>query len=306
MILPPFIPLAGDPIAGLPYLHFDATLHAILVRGSRSAQQALVDRTLNKIPGGRFEAISSLVLLTALYVERVTSGHPDYAERGSISESDIGFWTLTFGGPSGRQRRPRWFPSYLFVDGAAALFAGREVFGYPKFLGSPDRGPDLKNDLAVKVRTQFFEKFGASARPVFDVLFETSGRSLPGAKNERLPDMAALEERFADHLLDKRTGRLASRLSLPYGRMPMVFVKQFRNIAQPDLASYQAVTETVVKTTRLRSVELKSPPKLKLVESASHPIGRDLGINPETKAILAACVRHDFKVGAGSELVRAS
>lgn len=303
MSMADFIKLPGDPVAGLPYLHFDATLHGMFVKGDKTCQQDMLDRTLNRVADVHFSALTSWVLLTALYVDRVTSGHSDYKDRGTLSESDVGFWTLTWGGRRGQRKRLRWFPSYLFVDGAGALIAGREVFGYPKFLGKPERSQDLKHDPTVKIWTSLFERFDPDARPKCEVLFSVE-RATPmeqqAAVDVENADWEATEASIASFLALELPADVEV-VSLPFMRMPMVFLKQFRDIEHPDKACYQEVTHVSVASTKLHGMgPLKGKYDVVIQAADSHPFGKDLGLGVRTRAHLPIMVQHDFVVGPGA------
>ena len=82
----------------------------------------------------------------------MTSSDPIDKSKGHVKEADIGLWIWVQGGEADKPET--WgdylLPVYLFVDSGAALSAGREVFGYPKLLGSFERENDNPdNDARV-------------------------------------------------------------------------------------------------------------------------------------------------------------
>jgi hypothetical protein len=94
---------------------------------------------------------------------------------------------------------------------------------------------------------------------------------------------------------------------LPMGYMPMIFLKQFRELSQPALACYQAITSVNAVMAECRAGKvLDSTYRLRLHRSDSHPIADDLGLSDGQPAAaqrpFAAQMRVDFNVGFGRVL----
>jgi len=299
--MPRYINLAGELIVPPPYRHTGATQHGFLFEADEGVLQSLIDRTLNRIPGMQFEVVSGHVLLIALYVESVTSIAPGYEDRGVGSETDIGFWVQVRGGRTGQAQRRLWFPVYLFVDSAGAMVIGREVYGYPKHMGRPERtAPDNPNDVRFELSTDFFEEYGPTETPVSTQLFEIAreeGAPAPVALGgSTLPQLAA-----AYNLAAAAIG--ADDFGLPYLAMPMVFVKQFRAIENGLDACYIAATTVAVMSTQIMSTAIIFDRlKINITPSANFDIAGDLGIQSGAPSLLTMRLRHNFDVGFGSTL----
>ncbi len=301
-----YIETPGNVVAMPPFLHQGATLHALLLPSSHTTLQGLVDVTLNKMPGVHFNVEGNLVLMTAVYVTSVTSTNPLWADHGLASETDIGFWILTKGGPTGAPPQLRWWPVYLFVDSGPALVIGRELYGFPKHMATFERdSDDLDNDLGVRVRTQFFQVYSETAHPVTDVLVSIKRTKPPSL----LAQVAALVgEVVPVKEMNRRIGEAiyagslnAPDVPLPYLGLPMVFLRQLRDIANPSRAAVQNVTAVVAGVTGAlpRVTMIKDDFAVTCAPADSHPIAAHLGLQPSTRPALVARVGLDFVVPAG-------
>jgi len=294
-----YIHLPGDVVPPPPYRHTGATMHGLLFDADPGALQALVDGTLNRVPGMKFEAVSATFLFIALYVDSATTIAPGYANRGSAPETDIGFWVLVRGGRIGTAPKLRWFPLYLFVDTGAAMAIGREVYGYPKLMGAPRRiAPNDPDDPRMELVADYFDRYDPTSRPVHRPLFAIAGDAGPAASDTdgaRLTGLiaATLAALVPDYPL----------LGLPYLKMPMVFVKQFRAVDDAHAAAFQAVTAIAVVPTAIRRARLIAGDyRLDFADSANIRFAADLGIVSGQAARLAFSIEQDFEVGLGSTL----
>lgn len=298
--MPRFINLAGELIAPPPYRHTEAIQHGLLFATDKGRLQGLVDRTLNRVPHLHFDVVSGHVLLIALFVGSVTTIAPGYEDRGVGSETDIGFWIQVRGGRLGQPPRSHWFPAYLFVDSAGAMAIGREVYGYPKHMGHPQRtNPDDADDLEFSLTTDFFPRYGPTQRPVTATLFaivRDAGAPPPRAVGGATT--AALAAAW-----DAVCGDVTADFGLPYLAMPMIFVKQFRSIENGFDACYLAAAAVAVRSTRLRSTALiVDRLYLQITPAANIDIAADLGLVSGARPLLAMRLDHDFDVGFGETL----
>ncbi len=108
--------------------------HALPAEQARC--QDFLDRSYNKAAGRlRFRAMLDHVFLTVVRAGRLSVARLPYAEEGTMSETDVGFWMLAGSYTEGALLPDRiaWVPAYLFVDNPFVVAAGREVWGFPKF-----------------------------------------------------------------------------------------------------------------------------------------------------------------------------
>lgn len=308
-----YVELPGGIVARPPYAATDALLHSFFVPGSRAALQLMVDRAVNNPAGGklRFYAVSSYVLLAALYIDRIQSTDPIEALKGYVRESDLGFWILTLGGPSTdvKEWKLRWMPTYMFVDSVPAVAVGREVFGYPKNYGTIVRAGKANDEGAVKVTALAYPKYGPDECASEQVIFQVKPNLAPppdenaqpatlDSAQQRLRNIVENDEELIEHAaLD-----LASNW-MPTAKMPMLFLKQFRDIAVPNRACYQAVTDEVTTTQKIKAIGwFNDTYSLSVTPLQSHPIVKDLGIKNDAPILSPFWLIQDFSAGFGREL----
>jgi hypothetical protein len=135
-----------------------------------------------------------------------------------------------------------------------------------------------------------------------------------------------------EHLVDGRVGhvlRLAARAALPahllraardvqaaamflaqvaYGRIPVVQLKQFRDVTDPRVACYQAITETCHDVLAFREGALVTDPYEIDVQSLDgQPFERDLGlVSGRHTPDLAFWLDFDMRIQAGTALWEAA
>jgi hypothetical protein len=104
------------------------------------------------------------------------------------------------------------------------------------------------------------------------------------------------------------TLRLGANLvdDLEEGRVPMVFLKQFRDVTNPDLACYQAIVEAPCRMVNFGGGGLiHRDLDVTVHDFASHPIRRDLGLaEGPLRPVLSFWCEFDFEIGYGSEIWR--
>ena len=147
-----------------------------------------------------------------------------------------------------------WFIPFIYLDTDAPRLSGREIFGYPKQFGSIEkfeRYPGAAKDVepvkklqlsAVAVRRRSQPK--ASLQPVIRI----DGPAAPPAILRRYSDAG---EMIHDQLSGIKHGPaqpagsdLLIEAALAFSNVGNIFLKQFRDCADPKSACYQAVCKT--------------------------------------------------------------
>ena len=317
--LPTYVEGPANVIKRLPYVGYDATLQGFLFKADRNLLQHVCDEMLNTPARGavRFRAVNSHVFLTALYQPRVQSDDPIDRTTGYVQEVDLALWILTFGGRSDAMSSwtLRWLPVWLFVDTGSAIAAGREVFGYPKHQSWFNRSISTPpQDATVTVETLAFVGSGPnepaqrwpllSLQPVSEPL---AGRNSAGGPSLFTRALADFRDIISSH---KNTlgiaGELLEKLSLPFANMPMLFLKQFRDIAEPGRACFQAITTVPVVSRHIADAGFFSTGyKLIIRKAMSHPIEEVLGLVSGQESEFGFWLIQDFFVGYGETLWKA-
>jgi hypothetical protein len=284
----------------------------LLLRGDQQALQRHYDRTFNEPTNRRvhLRADNAYVLLTLSTTQRLFGQDHAYPDIGAETELAL----MTFATDAATDRLVLTVP-YLFVDNPLALVQGREVFGYPKELGgfsppvlAPDHDPARASSVRLVVRA--VEAFGPDARfrPLPLLVLTRAEAAEPalvramadlGAALARPPDDArALGGFLHDRLEDAALVRRGLEL-LATRTVTVLSLKQFHDVSTSELACYQSVVASELRLTALGGFRhLDSHFDVTLNELASHPIGRDLGLEETTHSALSFAMEYDFDVTA--------
>ena len=319
---PLFVPRGGEQVFCQPVELRQVRFTSFLFDADTAALQGVCDRYLNEPSGGgvRYRPLLPRVVLGVADIGRVFPIQSPDERKGWVSEIDVAFWM-----PVARQSKilglsfteeVAWFLPYVFVDNAWAVAAGREVYGFPKELGQfqVPRGP--ADPAVVTVDTLALEHFDPEAEARVRRLLELR-RTDAGHVGDPHQTWHQIEEVFEDflHVLLGSGG-----VSLPgfgllvqafefvtHREVPMVFLRQFRDVADGRRACYQAVVEAPARVLQFRDAgRLPGEYRLTVNELESHPVARDLGLSgPAQQALGGWYVDFDFILENGRELWRA-
>jgi hypothetical protein len=318
--LPFYVEGPANVVGNLPYIGYGATLQGFMFNGDRARLQRVCDTMLNRPAGGavNFSVVTSQVFLSALYQPRVQSADPADQSAGYVPEIDVGFWTLTFGGRTDKVAdwAFRWLPIWLFVDNGAAIATGREVFGYPKmqarFEGKTANSTN-PTDASVGVWTHVFETFQHDECAKEFKLFSLtpSGGPTPAKGGHAMTlDKSAADFRSVirgDNQLIGQSlpfdGLMPPMISMLKVKMPMVFLKQFRDVSEVRRACYQAITAVGVETLDVLDIgTFATTYRLQIEVAASHPIEELLGIESGAEPSFSFWAKQNFLVGFGEKI----
>ena len=305
---PDYIITASRAFGRLPYVATKALLQGGWLKASNGALQSFLDRSLNRVYPGKVRFVSVLphVLYTALHVPEMRSGDPRDRNRGYVAETDISFWILTLGGVIGHELdwKLRWTPAYMFVDDAAAVAGGREIFGFPKLFSRIARTSERKGDFGLTVNVDALVEFGPD-KPVkpFDLFTvdttDDGTEQLISEADLRKHFMAGLE---MDHL-PADIFHLMQDLHLPQVNFPTLMLKQFPSVDNPNTACYQALIEDKMTTTRLyEGWKARGTPQLNIKAAQSLLMAEELGMAADQELKGALWLVQDFETGFGAEI----
>jgi hypothetical protein len=184
---------------------------------------------------------------------------------------------------------------------------GREIYGFPKYYADISRrSPGDPNDPCVQVQTEYFKVFDPAASPTTGVLFQiapAAGGPLTGFWDALVRDLDLSQLlTFVGRLIGDAANALAP--GLPYLGMPMVFLKQFRDIAAADAVAFQAIASLTITPTAAPTISLLTDPiELTIETCASLPIATQLGLRSPTAPVGPAIrIGMSFVAGFGRTL----
>ncbi len=267
---------------------------------------------------GRFVPFLPYVFLTFLVYPQVESVTGNI---GSFSQRE-----LTFGFPVEwrRKRNGRWrsegsvfFYPLIYLDSSLGLTTGREVHGWPKEMATFDTSIGSPRDLAsgqpcsCRMSTAVADRSAQGARYAPSILLELVPRAAPSplglvANWERLADSAfagwsGVAQGVAKEILSDPADAGVMQLDrwrslIPAMRMRrVVTLKQFRDSAAPDAASYQALILSalqvrslggfgLVGSNRIYTGDSSGGHEIRIHHHDSHPIVDLLGLRVEKQA----------------------
>lgn len=308
----PYVALPNRLIGQGPYLHRDVIFHGFTVDGDRAKLQLLLDQMFEQPSGGKvkFTCISKRVMISFANIGKVSSvSEPN---SGWLPEIDVAMWVLAVA----HELTPnplRWIPVFLFVDSAAAMAAGREVYGFPKQLGWFEIANTGGAMQRFSAETIVFEKFDAQQKAEQKPVIEIEPIQPPPAGAIETIWNTASEA--ADGLLEVALP-VAERALLPAlkfstrGLMPpvtMAFLKQFPEVSNTSRACHQSITKCDARVVAFRRAgRSKGEFRARISSYASHRFDLALGIAPGWHDVgKSTWLDYDFQADMGQELWRA-
>lgn len=325
MSRPRYVERGGDMSVRQPIVCDRTRLYSWLVDADWDALVALCDQAFKDPSDGAvvIRPIMPAVAVVSAEIARGYSQDPVDGHKGWSRERDLGFWI-----PVARGRlddddfeieQIGWYLPYLFIDSPAAVIVGRETYGFAKSFArctmpAADGDPSL-----FRVDTQLMKTFTAATEAQVAELYrlERADGGVLGALSTSAGSFAEMvleaSARLARHFVGRShlpvpTWQLVKNLyaSLKDGLVPMFFLRQFRDVAAPDRACYQAIIEAACDITAWRGGGFLDEHVLTIQDVASHPLARDLGLAPgPLETGFGIWADFDFVVGLGTELWRA-
>ena len=336
MSLPRYISRGGEICYNAPSNLDDTLMFGFVLNAGYAALQGMADRYLNEPTEHRFgfKPLTDLILLNFVHIPRLESVDSVDIRTGTLAYREVGIWTF-LDSTLGLQT----FAPYMWVNEAAPMVGGREIYGFPKTLGEI-RMPALDEPIdELALHATGLERFGlgrpaerlellrlrppvelsVSARSCRDSRWIADApralRDVAGALPPPVEEPGVLASLAG---VARRTGlpgnltRLASDVLA--GQLSWVFLKQFRDVHEPDRACYQAVTQARTQLRQFRGGGLLPRARdwrLELNDVDSAPFVRELGIplapaardrTARVQAQVAFWADFSFEYGLGEEL----
>lgn len=295
-----------------PYVARDVSMYAAVLPADPARLRALLAEHLDlggdrvHLPLGPF----------AVFYAQSTRALSAADAPGHVPERDFGFLIpVAVCERRGGRVVPRGvavYAPFLWVDLAAAMCGGREVLGFPKGLARLDFPDAPRGDVTLRVRSTL----PGPGTWREETLVEATLAPAAGPRGSILAAMRAGSRRRAG--VD-RAGEITLARSLGQalrtGSLPMLFLKQYRDAADPTRACYQAVVEaTVARRGPLRDLTRLDGDLLVSVHRGSGLV-EALGLRAEdgapgsafatARSSAAFYVNLDFVVGMGTVVTSA-
>lgn len=201
---------------------------------------------------------------------------------------------------------------YLVLDNPVAIASGREIFGYFKQAGQITCPGDPGNPAGLAVDLFATKAFGADSEEQYQRLLDLiPTTSQPGILSEAAQTFEGGAKALWS-MLSADAQRWYPSLQLGeellsdvlQRKIPQLFLKQFRDVADGNRACYQAITEAPGYVTRFDSLPQLTEYQMVLHDLASSPVAADFGIAPQ-QTVLGATFEYDMTILPGSVLWKA-
>jgi uncharacterized protein with NAD-binding domain and iron-sulfur cluster len=299
-----YISRGGDLVMAAPLQLRGATMYSFLLDADLATLQRLVDSQLNAVAGpGTYSPLGAFVSVVCADITDSYSTYPPDRAKGWMSERDFGVWV-----PVVRDGKIGWYLPYVFVDNVAAMLTGREVFGFFKQQAVLAMPPNPRAPGMFSIDALAIPQFAASSQAENVRLLTMT--AVGGAMAAPAGSWGSLRE--AAEAVKASTNALHTGMSwwqlaknvvemLATGDVPMVFLKQFRDVRSPDQACYQAVIEAPSHLDHWYDGWFASPHDITIAPCDSHPIAAEcgLGAGPWRSNVGFWC-RMDFTMETGT------
>ena len=310
---PAFIELGAPQTFAAPYEMQQCRCYGFMLKADIDALHRFCDGYLNAIAppdaGEQYRAAMDRVMFAYSDMGRAVIGGASGYRQFSVPEIDVAFWIPVVAIHRNRRSetisRFLWLMTYVNVDNLWAVASGREIYGFPKGLANVRSvaGPGTLESLTVD--TLAVERFGPEAHAGIRRFVEVRKMGAGPGPVSRVWNSAS--EALAELFSLVSNARPGSGLAAQLGelvrdrRYPLVFLKQFRDVADPAKACYQGVVEAPVTVGAFRGAGLLAGEyRLEIQKLESHPVVEELGLeNHEPRVLAAFHSNFDFQMGCG-------
>ena len=316
----------GLPVFRGPHAQQDAHLAAFFFDADAQQLTALCNQYLNFPTNAYIHYRPLFAKVVVLFADMVVASRDERdSQVGRFSQAEVSFWIPTVASRKvGGVFLPdhlAWFVPQLFVDDSNSIATGREVYGFNKQAAYFEKPKSIRHP-AFAVDVSGIQHFSPQATGQRARLLEmrriNDARTGDAPSDERPATWQSWDEAQADVLpellktiaADSKNKLVEISTMLITHQMRLVFLKQFRDVADTRLACYQAVVEAPLSLLQFQQGgSLSGDYVLRVNPLDSHPIGRTLGLrleHDEQRASLGLWMKLDFLLGAGIEIWKAT
>jgi len=310
-VAPKYVSYGGEQVFQQPYSALGTAMYTFLLPingGNREVAQQFIDRVLNIPSGGAvdYQIVFPTALLSFQRFDRLGAKYPPDTSKGGFSYQEATLW-LPVTNQNELVANLSYFVPYIFADNHFAIAAGREVYGYPKALGTVNMPPSTGDEMHFSVTTEVLTRFDPAQIGQQKVLIEVAPlaaqRPCTSLWCQWTHAAEHVAERMAEGALDDVAEFAVEQLLEP--KATMVFLKQFRDAANGGDACYQAIIEGAGAVTHFHGGgPLEGKFQVTFHSADSHPICNELGLDASYQ-VHGFYVEFSFDILPGRELWKA-
>lgn len=309
---PSYIDRGGELVFKPPYASANIHHFSFMVGADITALQAVCDKYFNtplKQPG-RYKAGGPFVLFVGCEMPLLHSLTPPYSQMGMFKESEVAIWIMMI---DTVEEEIRWFVPYIFVDNPYAMVMGREVYGFHKSFGTSYIPPSFDNPDHFTLDTLAFKTFSPTSQAEIVRMIEINKLATPASHSIAgdWDDITGLAKELVKFM--ETAGSIVGDIRLILHavedlinmKIPMVFLKEFRDCTDTSLAAYQSIVETKATMRNFHIGKIYSNNfEVVINDCDSHPIRTELGLaQGNLKVDVAFGLHFDFEISAATETI---
>lgn len=306
-----YIDRGGELVFAPPFIADKVDYYGFILDADIDKLTAVCDKYLNAPLGRkRFEPAGAFILLACCNLPSLRSSAAPYSDWGWFKEREIAFWMLVIDNDT---KRVYWLLPYIWVDNPYAMAMGRELYGFPKGIGTINIASDSSNPDYFSIDTLVLPTFSAQTEGVVKTLVEVkqASQKVDHTIGGAVKDLESLAKEII-YLIDDGLSFLGnlklmadSLDDLMHLRIPMVFLKEFRDVTAPTNTSFQAIVETMPFAKGVYDIKIYSNVfDVNIFPCDSHPIIADLGLSAgQIQSKISFYINFDFEIGLGTQTV---
>lgn len=184
-----------------PYRAKGAELLGLVLEADQAAIDTLLKRDLVDPAGGAvdYRCAHPNIIVTLADIADLRSTDPPDSGRGFLPERELSIWCLAADQTAGE--RLVWYLPYVFTDSGQTVATGREVYGYPKQIGTFDAGyPDVLGTAGATttIKGLAIDVFGQQAQAELRDLVKITRQ--PGTGTPPIPPAPTWARELRDYL----------------------------------------------------------------------------------------------------------
>ncbi len=302
MAIGDFVVFGGEQAYAPPFLQSDTRMLGLVLKADHGVLQGVIDTLLNDPTGGAvdYRVIGEHVLLGHAAIASTRSTHPADLDKGFTPETDVAFWIPVAAYEDDQPKRVVWFMPYVWVDVPPTVITGRELYGFRKEMCWVEyEGVAFRADTMVL--PTHTESTQLTRKPILDARLtgpEQVGNMVEdlGSLIDLVDDFIDIDQDGAPDVVDAiKIAGLFMKMALDK-EIPMVFLKQFRDCVDPQLACHQEILESPATLQAAPRFRLMPKHQVTIYDYASHPIASDLGLGQPTNGSLTLTSVAAFEV----------